>query len=42
VIGDLNRSDIIRKLQKKSANSGQLAPRDTQLRGFNVIALEER
>jgi hypothetical protein len=23
-------------------NSGQLAPRDTQLRGFNFIALEER
>jgi hypothetical protein len=27
---------------KKSRNSGQLAPRDTQLSGFNVIALKER
>ena len=33
-------SDVF--LRIGSANSGQLAPRDTQLRGFNVIALEER
>jgi hypothetical protein len=42
VIGNLIGAPHLENCRKKSANSGQLAPRDTQLRGFKVIALEER